>query len=130
MNRFVLAAFVVGAGATAILGVAMLKGRTYGTLTIRNGSDLLIQTATVKVSGSSLELENIHPSETRIGTFKIRSDSHYDISVKFAAGKSLNGSCGYVTNGVDSSDHLVVLDDEIRIGDSKSGPDEACTESK
>lgn len=130
MNRLALVVLLVGVGAAAFLGVVAWERGAHGNLAIKNGSGLPIQLATVEVGGTKLEFEGIQPSETRTEKFEIRGDAHYVVSVRFASGKVLSGACGYVTNGVDSSDVLTVRGDGIRISSSNSESDKSCPEQK
>lgn len=127
MKRFVSISLLLAAVATVgVTGLVLLKGRAVGTVQIQNGAGDRIEVVTVRVSGNSIEFRNLQPSEKRVEDFRIGSDSHYEISAVFASGKALNGSCGYVTSGIQSNDLITVFDNDIRIGASKLGPAQKC----
>lgn len=127
MKRSVLISLVVAASlALAATGFVLLKGRTVGTVQVQNGSGERIEVVAVRVSGNTIEFRNLKPSEKQVESFRIGSDSGYEISAKFSSGKVVAGTCGYVTSGVESNDLIIVFDNEIRIGNSTSGPPGKC----
>lgn len=127
MKRSVLISLVVAASlALVAAGLILSKERTVGTVQVQNGSGERIELVTVQVSGNALEFKNLQPSEKQIESFRIGSDSSYKISARFASGKVVTGSCGYVTNGVESNDLITVLDNALHIGNAASAPPEKC----
>lgn len=92
-----------------------------------NGSFLLINKARdtitlglVTVCGQTIELKDIGPNKSASGVFKVKTDSHYDVKIKFLSGKKITKELGYVTTGFDFHDELVVTDMDIYIIDSMS----------
>lgn len=45
----------------------------------------------------------------------MKTDSHYKITVKFKSGEKLEKEIGYITNGFDFKDTLIVKNDEISL---------------
>ena len=90
-----------------------------GQITLINESGESIKTVRIEVCKQLIEFKTIRQGEKAKGTYKITSDSHYDILVTFASGKKLRKQLGYVTNGFDFQHTLVVKDADIIIIDSK-----------
>ncbi len=90
--------------------------------TTNKGSFLLINNAketilrsTVTICGQTIELKNIQPTKSAVGSYYVKSDSHYSIKVEFQSGKELRKELGYVTNGFDFHHEILVTDIEIEI---------------
>ena len=71
-----------------------------GSFLLINNSNDAISTASVKVCGQSIEFRDIPRLKSVVGSYMVKSDSHFDIVVKFNSGKELHKQIGYVTNGV------------------------------
>jgi hypothetical protein len=69
----------------------------------------------VTVCGETIELKQILPGQGRQGAYRVRGDSHYDVRIEFQSGRALHKEIGYVTNGVDFDDEIVVTDAGIDI---------------
>jgi hypothetical protein len=48
-------------------------------------------------------------------TFKVAGDSGYDVTVTFESGKTLGGTDGYVTDGVQFHDQIIITDTAISV---------------
>ena len=101
------------------LETSCLSKSNTGQFSLINGSDELISHATVEVCGQLVEAEHIKPHEEFNGTFKVKGDSHYKVTVFFASGKEIKGELGYVTHGFDFRHTIIVTDSKISISDTK-----------
>ncbi|TLN26982.1 hypothetical protein FDZ71_00350 [bacterium] len=88
--------------------------RNEGRFTLVNGSSDRIA-ARVEVCGQVSEFDDVGPGETRQGSYRVRGDSAYDVSVTFASGGKANREVGYVTNGFDFTDVITVTTSSIEI---------------
>lgn len=91
------------------------------------GSFLLINKAkepivwgSVTVCGQTIELKDIQPSNSATGSYKVKSESHFDIKMEFQSGKKFRKEIGYVTSGMDFHHKFVVTDSDIEIIDSNA----------
>ncbi|MDA3936907.1 MAG: hypothetical protein PF636_08670 [Actinomycetota bacterium] len=80
-----------------------------------NSSDDEIVSVRVEVCGQVSEYSELAPGDKTEGTFRVRGDSGYEVSVAFASGRKLNGEVGYVTSGIDYEDVITVDDSSIEI---------------
>lgn len=71
--------------------------------------------ASIKVCGQEVQMKNISPDEKKLGTYKVKSDSHYTIKVEFKSGKVLQKKLGYVTNGLSYWHIITVTDSNIEL---------------
>lgn len=88
-----------------------------GSILLVNNAKEPISRVIVSVCGQTIELRDIEPAKSAIGAYKVKSDSHYDIRIEFQSGKRLWKELGYVTNGLDFHDRIVVTDTDIVIGE-------------
>lgn len=72
------------------------------------------------ICGQTIELKDIQPTKSALGSYKVKSDSHYDVRVEFQSGKKLQRGVGYVTSSLDFQDEITVTDTDIEITDSKA----------
>lgn len=86
-----------------------------GSFLLINNSNDAISTASVKVCGQSIEFRDIPRLKSVVGSYMVKSDSHFDIVVKFNSGKELHKQIGYVTNGVDFRHEIVVTEKDIKL---------------
>lgn len=94
-------------------------GANKGFVLLVNMAKEPIVRALVTVCAQTIELKNIQPTESALGSYKVKSDSHYDIRVEFQSGKKLQKEMGYVTNGFDFQHEFVMTDSDIEMRDSK-----------
>jgi hypothetical protein len=90
-------------------------GTNKGTFLLVNKADEPIARASVMVCGQTIKLNDIQPTQSAQGFYKVKSDSHFNITVEFQSGKKLQKEIGYVTNGFDFHDELVVTNTDIEI---------------
>ena len=112
IRRFV---FVI-IGIFFLLGSATLAGlfsNNKGEILIENKGTELVVHGEVDICGQKFAFEKIKPGDTRQFSYKVKSDSHYKILVEFESGKKLTKDLGYVTNGLDFKDALIVTEDDI-----------------
>jgi len=86
-----------------------------GSFLLINHAKEPISRAIVVVCGQTVELNGILPTKNAQGSYKVNSDSHYDITVEFQSGKKFEEKMGYVTNGFDFHHEFVVTDTGIEI---------------
>jgi len=86
-----------------------------GSFLLVNKSRETISRGLVTVCGQTIELKEIQPTESATGSYKVKSDSHYDIAIEFQSGKKIHKEIGYVTNGLDFHHEIVVTDTDIEI---------------
>ncbi len=90
-----------------------------GQFTLVNDSDELISHATVEICDQLIEFKSIKPHEEFNGSFKVKGDSHYEVTVFFASGKEIKDEIGYVTHGFNYRHTITVTDSKISISDTK-----------
>jgi hypothetical protein len=84
-----------------------------GTVWVINNATEPISRCIVSICGQTIELRDILPTKSAEGFYKVKSDSHYDISIEFQSGRKLRKELGYVTNGLDFHDRIVVTNTDI-----------------
>ena len=99
--------------------IAMMFGSRKGTVTIVNQSDEMVLSGTLEVCKQKFTVQPLKPSDTQVIYYKVKSDSHYGIVVNLKSG-TLRKQLGYVTNGRDFDDTLVVNNDGISLASNKS----------
>ena len=99
------------------LGVAVsclsLVAPRDGHVTLSNTTAEAIVRAQVGVCGQDFTIEHLGPGENRTVTFRIRADSHYTVSVRFASGRSMSKELGYITSGIDVADMLLIKENDV-----------------
>jgi hypothetical protein len=111
-SRLKLAALLVLALASAVCS------GTKGTISVVNNAEEPISRATIRVSGQTLEIVNLGPSETATGSYAVTQDGHYAIEVVFLSGKRLNRETGhreigYIPSRFDLDDRIVITGSAI-----------------
>ncbi len=91
-----------------------------GSFLLINKAKEPIAQALVTICGQTIELKDIQPTKSASGSYKVKSDSHYDIRVEFQSGKKLQREVGYVTSSVDYQHEITVTDTDIKITDRKA----------
>lgn len=86
-------------------------------LTLKNEASEAVARADILLGEQKLHFENLIPGSTSMAQFKIRSDDHFRIQVRFASGRILEKQDGYVTNGADLSFEMVVTDQDVELRD-------------
>lgn len=84
-------------------------------MTLHNDSGVAIATASVAVDDDVRTFSMIPPGESRFASFRIPADSIYDVHAKLADGAELQVRDGYLTNGITSSDLIIVQRGRIEI---------------
>jgi hypothetical protein len=98
--------------------ITTMFGARKGSVQISNQSDQVFLGGTLEVCGQKFTIDPLKPNGVQIIYFKVKSDSHYDIAVQFKAG-TLKKSLGYVTNGMNFDDELIVSDTDISLEDRR-----------
>lgn len=86
-----------------------------GTVTVKNESHRDIAQVHIKVCDQTLDAGKISPSQEISKSYQVTHDSSYEIHIVFADGQTLDKTDGYVTNGLDFSDRIVVSDQTITL---------------
>lgn len=102
----------------AVIVTASCTANT-GNFSLVNKAKEPIAHASVTVCGQTIEMKGIQPTKSAQGSYKVKSDSHYDVKVEFQSGKKLQKEVGYVTNGLDFQHEITVTDTDIEITDNK-----------
>lgn len=100
------------------VSIATMFGARKGSVQISNQSDQEFLGGKLEVCGQKFAVDPLKPNEVQIIHFKVKSDSHYDIAVQFKS-RTLKKSLGYVTNGMDFDDVLIVSDADISLADRR-----------
>ena|ERR1700704_167862 len=114
MNRkpiFFGAALIGCVGVALILVVASTQNA--GEVGLESRASEPIDQAIVVVCGQRLDFSDVALGETKSAKFKVRGDSSYEVSIAFHSGRKINATVGYVTNGINYKDKLVVTDNEV-----------------
>jgi hypothetical protein len=94
---------------------AVACGSTKGTVSLVNKAGEPISRATIDVSGQTLVITSLRPSETATRTLPVTKDSHYTVEVVFRSGRRLKKDDGYVTPGFDFEDRIIVTESELAL---------------
>lgn len=97
------------AGWKVIPGLLNHKGEVH----VLNKTTELVSKGQLEICGQHFEFGAVKPGESKLILFKVRSDSHYSIRVEFESKRMLSKDVGYVTNGCDFKDTLIVGDHDI-----------------
>jgi hypothetical protein len=84
-----------------------------GHITLVNDSGEEIAQARLEVCGQTLDFNEISPAGEQSASYRVKADSTYHLYIKFSSGKELEKTLGYVTNGFDFDDKLVVKNSDI-----------------
>ena len=103
---------IIAIGCALLLSVcaAVWLSDNRGEVNITNNSAERINHIEIEVCNQQFKLENIGIGESKLIRYEVKSDSHYRINVEFASGKKLEEEIGYITNGIDFKDLIVVKD--------------------
>lgn len=103
----------------AVIFMASCSANT-GNFSLINKTKEPIARASVTVCGQTIDMKDIQPTKSAQGSYKVKSDSHYDVRVEFQSGKKLHKEIGYVTNGLDFQHVITVTDTDIEITENKA----------
>ena len=111
---------MVRSGITVLAAVSLLISctRNSGSFQLINGTSEPIASASVQISGHTIDVGAIPPNGSAKRSYRITSDSHYVVSIKFQSGNVLTRELGYVTPGIRFHHVIVVTNDDIRITDT------------
>lgn len=115
MKNWVL--IILGIGCLLVVG-SMAASSFFshqGEVSIVNQATELVVKGEINICDQNFTFENIKPRESKIFIYKVTSDSHYKIEVEFGSGKKLTKEIGYVTNGLDFKDTVVIKNDDIEL---------------
>ena len=86
-----------------------------GQISLINKSKHVIVDGSLEICSQHFKVQKIAPEDNTKFLFRVTSDSHYKNSVRFTSGRILTGEFGYVTNGLDSKDTILIHDDKFEI---------------
>lgn len=89
-------------------------------VTLVNRAGKVIKNAKVELCGQTGEANNILSEGSRNLTLKVTRDCAYQVNVTFESGEAIRNQVGYVTNGLDFDDQIIVSESEIKMGESKA----------
>lgn len=104
--------------ALSVLVMASCTDNTGYFLIVNNANEPITQ-GVVLICGQTIKLNDILPTKSAPGSYKVRFDSHYDIRIEFQSGKKLGKELGYVTNGLDYQHKIIVTNTDIELLDYK-----------
>lgn len=83
-------------------------------MTLKNSTGQRIVSVVVEADGNTQQFSDIKPGETRQWTYRIWSDSSYNVTVELENGQILSGKGGYLTD-VDSDDLITVTPSGVTV---------------
>jgi len=95
----------------AVLAIGLSSNK--GEVSVVNQAAEPIRAGTIEICNQRLTLGETKPNESKRIHYKVKSDSHCNITIEFASGKKLTRHLGYVTSGMDFHDTLIVKDGDI-----------------
>jgi len=100
---------------TLIAGFILLSGcsSSTGSFTIVNGASENIKSLSVEIDGQQHRFYGLESQDDVSGSYTIKSDASFEISVEFSSGKRLTKKLGYVTNGFDYKHIFLVMETNI-----------------
>jgi hypothetical protein len=84
-------------------------------VTFVNSSSQQVINGQIGLSGKKFVFHKLPPGDRVTMTFKVTTDSHYDVSVELHSGRTIRKSLGYVTSGFRFEDTLRLTDEDIII---------------
>ncbi len=98
--------------------VRAVYGTHHGRVKIVNGSDETIVKGDVVICGQRFDFDNLRSNEFRTFLYQIAGcpGQDYRVAVTFESGDAIIRRVGYVTNGFDFSDEVIVKRDNIALG--------------
>ena len=115
MNKKYLIASLLGVVCLLIIGWMFLFSNNTGEIVIINKATEYVLEGEIEVCNQQLKFKDIKQGGSVGLHYKIKSDSHYKIMVKFKSGNTLIKNLGYVTNGDDFKDTLILKDNDIEL---------------
>jgi len=104
-------AIVVATAASLLSSYTVNTGRF---LLVNNAAEP-IGHASVSICGQTIQFRDIEPNKSAHGSYRVTSDSHYTIRLKFKSGRTLQKEAGYVTNGMNFNDQIIITDTDIEL---------------
>jgi len=96
-----------------VLTVITKPKRQTGEVWILNKGDKEILRGEIEICGQLIYFDSLKSSTYKSFIFHVNSDSHYKIILDFSSGKRLARELGYVTNGLNFRDTLIVTNGDI-----------------
>jgi hypothetical protein len=107
--------FLFVIGLIRYTGIPLLSPNK-GMVTLTNDSSSQITGGTLKICHQNFDLGKIESGTKKIIVYKIRGDSSYDLSIRFASGRTTTKQLGYVTRGFDFTDEIRIGYDSVDLG--------------
>jgi hypothetical protein len=108
--------FVIGCLAGAIVSCSKINN---SEVTLVNKTSEKIKRCSVSLAGENFTVDNFKAGDKVSTVFVVRSDAHYRVTVTFYGGRKLEEDVGYVTNGFDYRDTILVYSDKIALSSSQ-----------
>lgn len=90
------------------------------SVTIINQAGKALKIVTIELCGEFATVENIPVQTSKNLELKVHSDCHYQVDAVFESGEKLSNEVGYVTNGLQAEDQIIVTDSQIKMGEAKA----------
>ena len=125
MKKYIRIIVVCGVGVLFAAGVAfaMFSVMHYyyvgqynlGQFVVVNKANQEITKAVVQVCGETFNMEGLKQDEVKVFCYKLKGQSSYKVKVTFPSGKRLIREIGYVTIGIESTDALIIEDEDVKL---------------
>ena len=104
------------------LGLIYMKSlpANFARVTVINKSNEIIDSGSIDLCGEKASIGKLWPKDELQLKLAIHYDCHYEVKIIFSSGKEISEGIGYVTNGMDSDDEILVFDDKFELGNTKS----------
>lgn len=115
MKKKILIALGIGCLLVISWGSASNYFSHQGEVSIVNQAAERVAKGEIEICNQKFSFEGIEPKERKIFLYRVTSDSHYRIALEFESGKKLVKEVGYVTNGLDFKDAVIIKDNDIEM---------------
>ena len=107
----------LGIGCFLIVGIraASILFTRQGEVSIVNKATESVVKGKIDIGNQHFIVENMKPGEQKTFSYKVTSDSHYNVAVTLSSGTRLATEIGYVTTGLDFKETLIVNNDAIEL---------------
>lgn len=109
--------FIIFLTAVAIF---YIRNPQKASVTIINQASKTLKIVTIELCGEFATVEHLPVQTSKNLELKVHSDCHYQVDAVFESGEKLSNGVGYVTNGLDVEDQIIVTDSEIKMGEVKA----------
>ena len=85
-------------------------------VTLLNKSNEVIKSGSIDLCGERAIISEMKPKDEFKFELAVHHDCHYEVKISFISGKEISNGIGYVTNGLDSDDTILVFYEKIELG--------------